>query len=212
MTVLNLEERAVDSRPLLCLKIVAALFSAVLIARILAAFLAGQGSPWLAGLLLTETLTIGLIVLSRTPRDHAITPRTVVYTLVPCAVLPLVSLSPGPALAPPVVILAVLVLALALQVWGKVALGRSFGLLPANRGVVDRGPYGLVRHPIYLSYVLQHLAFLLGMFHWWNLAVLLLANGVQWLRLIEEEKVLARDAGYRGYAARVRWRIIPGLL
>jgi len=104
------------------------------------------------------------------------------------------------------------VLAVALQLHGKITLGRSFGLLPANRGVVDRGPYGLIRHPIYLSYVLQHAAFLLGMFHWWNLCVFVIANCYQWLRLIEEERVLAKDEGYRAYRERVRWRIVPGLL
>ena len=36
---------------------------------------------------------------------------------------------------------------------GKLSLGRSFGLMPANRGVVSTGMYRLVRHPIYLGYL-----------------------------------------------------------
>ncbi|MEO5740304.1 MAG: hypothetical protein ABIS29_06890, partial [Vicinamibacterales bacterium] len=33
-------------------------------------------------------------------------------------------------------------------VGGKISLGYSFGLLPANRGVMERGLYRIVRHPI----------------------------------------------------------------
>ena len=43
---------------------------------------------------------------------------------------------------------------------GKLSLGGSFGLLPANRGVMDRGLYRVIRHPIYLGYMLTHLPFL----------------------------------------------------
>ena len=39
---------------------------------------------------------------------------------------------------------------------GKITLGRSFGIVPANRGVVA-GPYTLVRHPIYAGYLLSHI-------------------------------------------------------
>ena len=34
---------------------------------------------------------------------------------------------------------------------GKISIGRSFGLIPANRGIVSSGLYRLVRHPIYLG-------------------------------------------------------------
>ena len=59
-----------------------------------------------------------------------------------------------------VYIVPVSIIGLAIVVAGKVALGRSFGLLPANRGVVFSGLYRVVRHPIYLGYVLTHGAFL----------------------------------------------------
>jgi protein-S-isoprenylcysteine O-methyltransferase Ste14 len=42
---------------------------------------------------------------------------------------------------------------------GKVALGRSFGIAPANRGVGRPRPYGFVRHPIYSGYIVTHIAF-----------------------------------------------------
>jgi protein-S-isoprenylcysteine O-methyltransferase Ste14 len=34
------------------------------------------------------------------------------------------------------------------------ALGRSFGFVAADRGLKTRGPYGVVRHPLYASYLL----------------------------------------------------------
>ena len=43
---------------------------------------------------------------------------------------------------------------LAVVIVGKMTLGRSFGVVPANRGVVVGGPYRLVRHPIYTGYLI----------------------------------------------------------
>ena len=45
---------------------------------------------------------------------------------------------------------------------GKITLGRSFGVVPANRGVVVGGPYNFVRHPIYTGYLITHVAFLVA--------------------------------------------------
>ena len=53
---------------------------------------------------------------------------------------------------------------LAVQVAGKAVLGRSFGAVAANRGVVTAGPYRWVRHPIYLGYLISHAGFILTNF------------------------------------------------
>ena len=39
---------------------------------------------------------------------------------------------------------------------GKISLGRSFGLIPANRGIVSTGLYRLARDSIYLGYLITH--------------------------------------------------------
>jgi protein-S-isoprenylcysteine O-methyltransferase Ste14 len=99
---------------------------------------------------------------------------------------------------------------MAWQFTAKVFLGRSFGLLPAQRGVVTRGPYRLVRHPIYFGYLIGHIGFLLANYTWRNAAVLALLYAAQVIRIRREEAILAAtDAGYRDYRQRVRWRLLP---
>ncbi len=90
-------------------------------------------------------------------------------------------------------------------------LGRSFALLPANRGIVSTGLYQVVRHPIYMGYVITHLAFLAASPTLWNLVALVVADGALLARAVCEERTLALDATYRSYQQRVRWRVAPGL-
>ena len=91
------------------------------------------------------------------------------------------------------------------------SLGRSFGLIPANRGIVSTGLYRLVRHPIYLGYLITHVAFVAANPTLWNLALLLTADIALLARAVCEERTLARDDAYRQYQTRVRWRVVPGL-
>jgi protein-S-isoprenylcysteine O-methyltransferase Ste14 len=100
---------------------------------------------------------------------------------------------------------------LMIVVLGKISLGRSFGLTPANRGVVCSGVYRFVRHPIYLGYLITHVGFVLAYPAGWNLVVLLAADVALVLRAIREERTLALDPAYRAYLGRVRWRIVPGV-
>ena len=100
---------------------------------------------------------------------------------------------------------------LLLVVVGKMTLGRSFGVVPANRGVVVRGPYALVRHPIYTGYLITHAAFLLAHPAPWNLSIVLVADAALIVRALMEERVLCEDADYRQYCQRVGWHLVPGV-
>lgn len=100
---------------------------------------------------------------------------------------------------------------LLIVVASKMALGRSFGLVPANRGVVVRGPYCFVRHPIYLGYVISHVAFFLAQPTMWNAAVILIGDGTLIVRALMEERVLSDDADYASYCRRVSWHLVPGV-
>src|SRR5439155_20201520 len=66
------------------------------------------------------------------------------------------------ALAPDTLTMLISAIGLIIVVASKITLGRSFGLVPANRGVVVRGPYTFVRHPIYAGYIVAHVAFFLA--------------------------------------------------
>jgi protein-S-isoprenylcysteine O-methyltransferase Ste14 len=95
------------------------------------------------------------------------------------------------------------------QFAAKVLLGRSFGLLPAQRGVVMAGPYRVVRHPMYVGYLIGQMGFLLVNFSWRNLSVVVGVYLALGLRIVREEAVLAASEDYRDYQRRVRWRMLP---
>jgi protein-S-isoprenylcysteine O-methyltransferase Ste14 len=101
---------------------------------------------------------------------------------------------------------------LAVIIIGKLTLGRSFGLMPAHRGLVCTGLYGWVRHPIYAGYLVTHAAFLIAHPAWWNVVLLVISDVSLLMRSVYEERTLARDPEYVGYMERVRWRVLPGVL
>jgi protein-S-isoprenylcysteine O-methyltransferase Ste14 len=117
--------------------------------------------------------------------------------------------SSGPALLPDVVTALISTVGLCLVIAGQVTLGRSFGIAPANRGVVDSGPYLLMRHPIYTGYLATHLAFLAAHPQPMNIAILAVADSALVIRALLEERVLGRDARYRSYCGRVGWHLLP---
>jgi protein-S-isoprenylcysteine O-methyltransferase Ste14 len=100
---------------------------------------------------------------------------------------------------------------LLIVVLGKMTLGRSFGVVPANRGVVVGGPYSFVRHPIYAGYLITHASFLVAHPAPWNLSVILIADVALIVRALMEERVLSADAAYQQYCRRVGWHLVPGV-
>ena len=96
-------------------------------------------------------------------------------------------------------------------IYGKVFLGRSFGLVAADRGIVVGGPYRIVRHPIYLGYFITHVGFLLTNWSARNIALYIVIYFFQISRILAEERILREDDGYRVYCKRVRYRLIPGV-
>jgi protein-S-isoprenylcysteine O-methyltransferase Ste14 len=94
---------------------------------------------------------------------------------------------------------------------GRLYMGRSFGLLPANRGVVTTGPFRLVRHPIYLGWFILTVGYVMAYPNVLNaLAVICTLPFMMW-RIDLEERLLCEDPSYRAYAERVRYRLIPWL-
>ncbi|HUR33706.1 MAG TPA: hypothetical protein VM032_07910 [Vicinamibacterales bacterium] len=162
-------------------------------------------------LLVSEALVVVLIVFRRPARqvDRSMAARLV--TALSMLGPPLLRASGDAPLVPDGVTAAVSSMGLALVIAAKLTLGRSFGLVPANRGVVDGGPYGLMRHPIYTGYVVSHLAFLAAHPTVMNIGLLVAADSALVLRALLEERTLGGDERYRRYCARVRWHLVPGV-
>jgi len=97
---------------------------------------------------------------------------------------------------------------LLLAVWALIVLGFSFSIAPEDRGIVARGPYRLVRHPMYLGELLSLLGLCISAGNMWNWLALLLFVRLLVVRIFAEERVLADYARYRDT---VRWRLIPFL-
>jgi len=98
-----------------------------------------------------------------------------------------------------------------LQVLSKVALGRRFGVVAANRGLCTFGPYRWVRHPIYMGYLFTHVGLCLLSPSLWNLALFACVYALQIPRILAEERMLDEDQDYLKYKTLVRFRLIPGL-
>jgi protein-S-isoprenylcysteine O-methyltransferase Ste14 len=162
-------------------------------------------------LLVGESLVVILTVIRRKAQLVDRSVAAAVITTVSLAGPALLRVSGSPPLVPDVVTVMISALGLILVVVGKIALGRSFGLVPANRGVVVRGPYTLVRHPIYTGYLITHAAFLMANPSPWNIAVLLIGDAGLVVRALMEERVLRADTAYQGYCRRVGWHLVPGV-
>jgi protein-S-isoprenylcysteine O-methyltransferase Ste14 len=90
-------------------------------------------------------------------------------------------------------------------------LGRSFGIVAANRGLKVGGPYRIVRHPIYAAYLIGWAGYALASPTLRNMVVLGVSILFQLLRIRSEEGLLGHDEAYRAYADRVPYRLIPGI-
>lgn len=78
--------------------------------------------------------------------------------------------------------------------------------------VISTGPYALVRHPMYSGALVMLLGTPLALASWWGLVVFVLMVAVIVIRLLDEEKLLLDElSGYRDYAAKVRYRLMPAV-
>ena len=162
-------------------------------------------------LLISEMLVVALTVLRRTAATVDRSMRAGLLTTMSLLGPPMVQPGHVSPMLGQAITVAVSVIGLAIVIAGKLTLGRSFGLMPANRGVVCTGIYRVVRHPIYLGYLITHVAFVFANPSAWNLSVLLIGDAALLLRAICEEQTLARDMRYQEYQQLVRWRVCPGL-
>ncbi|MGC1338374.1 MAG: methyltransferase [Candidatus Binataceae bacterium] len=128
--------------------------------------------------------------------------------VIPCLMRPV---SPSDGLLA-IVGIALELIGVALSQIARIYMGRSFGILPANRGLVLKGPFSSVRHPIYLGWLILTIGFAFSYPTARN--VLLIVASIPFLvwRIQMEEGLLALDPAYRSYQHKVRFRLWPGVI
>lgn len=104
---------------------------------------------------------------------------------------------------------ALIVAGVLLQICGLLSLNRSFGLVAARRQIKTTGLYRWIRHPLYASYLLSYVGYVLSNSSLGNAVTCLLASMLLLARLVREERFLSRDSEYLLYMRRVKYRILP---
>jgi protein-S-isoprenylcysteine O-methyltransferase Ste14 len=78
--------------------------------------------------------------------------------------------------------------------------------------VISTGPYAVVRHPMYASTWLYLVGTPLALGSYWGLVALLGMLPLLVWRLLDEERLLAKELpGYADYQRKVRYRLVPGV-
>jgi protein-S-isoprenylcysteine O-methyltransferase Ste14 len=100
------------------------------------------------------------------------------------------------------------------HVMGVNAYLSSYARIQEDRGqvVVTQGLYGVVRHPMYLGIVVAFLGLPLALASWCALIPGALIAALFVYRTAREDRMLHEKLdGYLEYAARVRYRLLPGV-
>ena len=96
-------------------------------------------------------------------------------------------------------------------VYALITLGRSISVLSEARKLVTAGPYGIVRHPLYLGEEIALIGVALQFASLAAFAVLVLQFGFQLYRMRFEEQVMTQAfPEYADYERRVK-RLLPGI-
>lgn len=157
-------------------------------------------------ILIKESLVVIFVAFRHFPKTVSLQPHEWVITLLATCTTP-VFLPHGTE--DNLFGLSIQFLGLLVTLGGVISINRSFGLVPANRGVKTGGLYRLVRHPIYMGYLLSNTGFFISHAALPNMAVFAAFVIFMSARILLEEKHLLADAEYQAYVKRVRWRLVP---
>jgi protein-S-isoprenylcysteine O-methyltransferase Ste14 len=167
------------------------------------------GRPVGLGAVLLEGFTAVLFIARRTPLATSRRPLAWIAALLGAFTMLAARPVSSPDGGPLAVFEIVQLVGFGIVIVALGTLGRSFGIVAANRGVKTRGLYGFVRHPAYSGYLVSYLGYVAENASVRNLLLLVVATGAQLVRMDEEERMLQDDSTYREYLARVRHRLVP---
>lgn len=213
----SLEQQTIQSMPVIDRHVVADVLLRGVTAAVFGIFAIAAISQWLAAptrvtlllIVVENCFTTGLVLISRMPVRRDWRPVSLFFSIGGTYGCMAYNLTPGIQFLPETVGASIQIAGIAWQLFAKASLRRSFGVLPANRGVVSRGAYQFVRHPMYLGYFVTDIGFLLTNFSLFNLSIHGFQLAMQVGRIVREERMLETDVAYRCYRKAVRYRLIP---
>jgi protein-S-isoprenylcysteine O-methyltransferase Ste14 len=163
---------------------------------------------WLTGAAVMAVMSFARFA----PRSVALNPRTLVASggmlILPCLMRPI---APSVGALATAGLIFELIGVVTTQV-ARVYMGRSFGILPANRGIVSKGPFRLVRHPIYFGWLILSIGYAMSFASERNVILIALTLPFMVWRIGQEERLLTADPEYRRYIGMVRYRLFPGVV
>lgn len=161
-------------------------------------------------LVASEGVVLVFLLIRRSTDKVSLNPRDWIVAY-GATLLPLLVVNPETLFLPQVG-LVVMLIGFFLQLAAKLNLWRSFGIVPADRGLQSLGFYGVVRHPMYLGYMITHAGLLVAAPSGWNAALYAITWGLLVSRVFREERFLSANPEYRAYCSKVPYRLIPGVL
>lgn len=168
---------------------------------------AGEISSIVLIFVIMETIVIALLLLRKNPTDRTseILPIFIAFvgTFLPLLLIPSQQVIDEQIGSIFITIGGILAIA------SYLSLNTSFGVTPALRSVKTTGLYQIIRHPMYLSYIIIYIGYLHLSFSLLNLTILILLLFCLFFRSFYEEKVLIQSPDYLNYTTKVKYRIIP---
>jgi protein-S-isoprenylcysteine O-methyltransferase Ste14 len=152
---------------------------------------------------------------SETRRSQKLIHFLVSKSLIAAAVLPAIDHRFGWSRVPPYVValgdaLVALGTFLVLLVFKENAFASANIEIQTEQKTITTGPYAVVRHPMYLGWLITFFGIPIALGSWWALfTVVPLTLVIVW-RLLDEEIFLAKNlADYLAYQEQVRYRLVP---
>lgn len=163
---------------------------------------------WLIGAAL-----MGLLSLVRVPPSSSTVTASSIVSTAAMMLLPTIMIRPA---EPSVGLLRDIAIAVELagvvfSQGSRLYMGRRFGLLPANRGIVSTGPFRLIRHPVYAGWIVLLIGHAMAFPSVLNFAAIPAMLPFMIWRIALEEQLLAHDPEYRACCERTPYRLVPGV-